>query len=66
MPLDIGHYSSKLNPYLGKGIYHDFNKYIKPDKSYRIIHKNYIEYFTTEVSYLLEDEMDNANNKSFQ
>ena len=65
MPLDIGHYSSKLNPYLGKGIYHDFNKYNKPDKSYRIIHKNYIEYCTTEVSYLFEDQMDNSNNKSF-
>ena len=65
MPLDIGHYSSKLNPYLGKGIYHDFNKYNKPDKSYRIIHKNYIEYCTTEVSYLFEDEMDNSNNKAF-
>ena len=66
IPLEFGHYSSKLNHYLSKGIYNNnFNKYNKPDKSYRIIHKNYIEYCTTEVSYLFEDEMDNPNNKSF-
>ena len=41
------------------------SKFYKPDKSYRIIHKNYIEYCTTEISYLFGEEMNKINNKSF-
>lgn len=41
------------------------SKFYKPDKSYRIIHKNYIEYCTTEISYLFGEEMNKMNNKSF-
>ena len=41
------------------------SKFYKPDKSYRIIHKNYIEYYTTEISYLFGEEMNKINNKSF-
>ena len=41
------------------------SKFYKPDKSYRIIHKNFIEYCTTEISYLFGEEMNKINNKSF-
>jgi hypothetical protein len=41
------------------------SKFYKPDKSYNIIHKNYIEYFNTEISYLFGEEINKINNKSF-
>ena len=41
------------------------SKFYKPDKSYNIIHKNYIEYLTTENPYLFGEEINKINNKSF-
>ena len=40
-----------------------FNNYNSHNKSYRIIHKNYVEFCTTEISYLFKEE-NNKNNKN--
>ena len=65
MPLDIGFYSNNMYSFFDKDSSNKLKKYNKPDKSYRIIHKNYIEYCTTEISYLFDDDINNINNKSF-
>ena len=55
------------NSYLQQDSFNKQNKYNnKPDKkSYRIIHKNFIEYCTTEIPYLFQDEINNSNRTSF-
>ena len=67
-PLDIGLNSYYMkNSYLQQDSFNKQNKYNnKPDKkSYRIIHKNFIEYCTTEIPYLFQDEINNSNRTSF-
>ena len=64
-PLDIG-----LDSYYMKNSYFDNDSYNKQKKynnkqSYRIIHKNFIEYRTTEISYLFQDEINNSNKTTF-
>ena len=64
-PLDIG-----LDSYYMKNSYFDNDSHNKQKKynnkqSYRIIHKNFIEYRTTEISYLFQDEINNSNKTTF-
>ena len=65
MPLEMGPYSYNMYSFFDNDSSYKLKRNNKPDKSYRIIHKNYIDYCTTEVSYLFEEEMNNSNNRSF-
>ena len=60
----INQLNNNFQPNIGYN-YYKKSKFNKPDKSYRIIHKNYIEYSTTEISYLFGEEMNNLNSKTF-
>ena len=62
---NINYYNNKNNELKDSSNKNKKSKFYKPDKSYRIIHKNYIEYCTTEISYLFGEEMNKINNKSF-
>ena len=62
---NINYYNNKNNELNDLNNKNKKSKFYKPDKSYRIIHKNYIEYCTTEISYLFGEEMNKINNKSF-
>ena len=62
---NINYYNNKNNELKDSSNNNKKSKFYKPDKSYRIIHKNYIEYCTTEISYLFGEEMNKINNKSF-
>ena len=62
---NINYYNNKNNELKDSSNKNKKSKFYKPDKSYRIIHKNYIDYCTTEISYLFGEEMNKINNKSF-
>ena len=62
--VDKGHNSYYINNSNSKKSLF-YNKNNKPDKSFRIIHKNYIEYCTTEMSYLFGEEMNNSSSTIF-
>ena len=62
---NINYYNNKNGELKDSNNKNKKSKFYKPDKSYRIIHKNYIEYNTTEISYLFGEEMNKINNKSF-
>ena len=60
MQMDFANNTYDLNNQIKEvNSYNKFNKYNKSEKSYRIIHKNYIEYCNTEMSYLFGEEMPN-------